>query len=251
MYYNVALCLYFVLVIKYNWMERKFAACIKWMHALVLAVAFILAFLSIPFHVGDYRWCYIQNPPYAESRLPGILLFILPVSVSIIMITCLSISVVWYVRKTERRVERFSVKQGSAGISPLLKKTLYLSFFFVGAFYIVWPIMFASFIMRPTSSNYWFYVVAAILGPSQGIFNCLIFFQRKKRALSAMLSTIPVVSWISTMWGSSEMTISRSSFFDSSLGLSKNKATECDEGHSVGLSPPSIDEAQQWDIERI
>jgi hypothetical protein len=46
--------------------------------------------------------------------------------------------------------------------------------------------MFDSFMMRPTQQNYWFYALAAILGPSQGIFNALIFLQRKRKSLAAM-----------------------------------------------------------------
>lgn len=209
MYYNVALSAYFLFMIKYNWTERKLVAVSKYIHGIVLVTGVALACSSIPFHLGDYRWCYLQNPPYADSSLPGIFFFIVPVSLCILMITVMTGMVVLFVRFTEKKAARYSAKQRDepAAMSALLKRLLFQSFFYVGAFYVVWPVMFASFMVRPTPSNYWFYVVAAILGPSQGIFNAVIFFQRKKRALKSMLNVKPFLSKISTVFmkRSSEM----------------------------------------------
>lgn len=200
MYYNVVLSAYFLCMIKYNWTERKLVTVSKYVHVIVLVVGAALASASIPFHLGDYRWCYLQNPPYADSSLPGIFLFIVPVSLCILMITVMTVMVVLFVRFTEKRASRFSAKNGDdpGAMSALMKRMLFQSFFYVGAFYVVWPVMFASFMMRPTPSSYWFYVVAAILGPSQGICNAIIFFQRKKRALKSMFDAKSFFSKVGT-----------------------------------------------------
>jgi len=139
-------------------------------------LGFGLAFGSIPFHLGDYRMCYIQTKPYATSELPGYLFMIIPVSMSILAITCLTISVVYYVFKTERQSRNISARQEQL---TLTKRTMWQSLFFLGGFYVVWPVFFVSFLARPRPSNYWFYVLASLLCPSQGIFNAFVYFRRR------------------------------------------------------------------------
>ena len=66
-YYSVLLCVYFLLVVKYDWSERKFNKVAKWVHLGVGAVGFIMVCAVIPFARPDWRWCYLDTPPQATS----------------------------------------------------------------------------------------------------------------------------------------------------------------------------------------
>ena len=55
-YYSVFLCVYFLLVVKYNWTERKFNKVAKWVHLGVGTVGLIMACDVIPFAHLDWRW---------------------------------------------------------------------------------------------------------------------------------------------------------------------------------------------------
>ena len=70
-YYSVLLCVYFLLVAKHNWTERKFSKVAKWVHLGVVAFSLIMAFAVISFASPDWRWCYIATTPQAASWMPG------------------------------------------------------------------------------------------------------------------------------------------------------------------------------------
>ena len=54
---------------------------------------------------------------------------------------------------------------------------------FLAVFYAVWPIQFAAFVVPTVPSNYWIYLLAAILGPLQGFLNALVVFCRDKKSI--------------------------------------------------------------------
>mmetsp|Transcript_22700 Transcript_22700/g.32501 ORF Transcript_22700/g.32501 Transcript_22700/m.32501 type:complete len:225 (-) Transcript_22700:61-735(-) len=136
--------------------------------------------------------CYIQTKPYAPSELPGFLFMIVPVSMSILAITCLTTSVVYYVFVTERQSCHTSARQEQLALT---KKTLWQSLLFLCGFYVVWPVFFVSFLARPRLSNYWFYVLASLLCPSQGIFNALVYFRRRNTVSLSYLSRVVKINW--------------------------------------------------------
>lgn len=167
-----------------TWMDREEVQKIaKWAHASVIAVGLIMASASIPFHFGSWRWCYILRPPFRESYVPSVMFFVLPVSLAIVAITVATSMMVWYVRTQERKTMKMSMTKS---VAKLTKKTFWQSLWYLMVFYLVWPISFATYLMWITPSNYWFYVVAAILGPSQGIGNALVFFNKKRATLKKM-----------------------------------------------------------------
>jgi hypothetical protein len=51
----------------------------------------------------------------------------------------------------------------------MASRTFWQSLWFLLAFYLVWPVMFSTFVLEPNPRNYWFYVVGSVLGPSQGM----------------------------------------------------------------------------------
>lgn len=159
----------------------------KWIvHGTLFFVGLVLSFAAIPFIERDYRWCYIGWPPIGTTYTPGIVLFILPVGISILIITVLTAMLVCFVGKLERKTARHSLTSGTRG--SLASKTLWQSVWFLLAFYVVWPVTCSTYIMPMHPDLYWWYVIAAILSPAQGFFNACVFFSRHRRKIHASVA---------------------------------------------------------------
>ena len=103
-HYSLLLWIYFLLVVKYNWTERKFSKFAKWVHLGVISASLIMVFAVIPFATPDWRWCYLESPSQAASWWPGAVFFIAPVSIYIIAMTVLSTVIfVRYVQQVYRK----------------------------------------------------------------------------------------------------------------------------------------------------
>ena len=165
LFYNVALCAYFLLVVKYQWRESKFCKVNKWIHLGICSLGLGLAFGVIPFAFPDWKWCYLGPPVITGSILPGIFFFMLPIGLSIVSMTVFTILLLNYVRKIEGNTPR---RLGGTNRPSLAKRTLWQSCWFLLVFYIVWPIQFIAFVVEITEDTYWLYVLAALLGPLQG-----------------------------------------------------------------------------------
>jgi hypothetical protein len=166
-YYNVALSTYFLLVIKHDWSDQRLQRISKYAHTGLVGVGLVLAFASIPFHEPNYRWCYVAWPPIETSYVPGLVFFLAPVGLCILVITILTIQLVHYVYKVDKRSKAKSF-QKTAGKS-MASRTFWQSLWYLGAFCLVWPVMFSTFVLEPTPHNFWFFIAGSVLGPSQGM----------------------------------------------------------------------------------
>ena len=191
-YYNVLLCAYFLLVVKYDWTERKFSKIAKWVHLGAVAIGLIMAFAVIPFASPDWRWCYLGTPPQTASWLPGVFFFIIPVALCILAMTVLTVIFVRHVQQVYRKTQSKSMHGKGQGKGSkrgsLASRTFWQSVWFLAAFYAVWPIQFAAFVVPTVPSNYWIYVLAAILGPLQGFLNALVVFSRDRESIQRRVS---------------------------------------------------------------
>ena len=189
-YYNVLLCAYFLLVVKYDWTERKFNKIAKWVHLGAVAVGMIMAFAVIPFASPDWRWCYLGTPPQAVSVLPGLFFFIIPVALCILAMTVLTVIFVRHVQQVYRKTQSKTMKGKAKGQKrvSLASRTFWQSVWFLAVFYAVWPIQFAAFVVPTVPSNYWIYLLAAIFGPLQGFLNALVVFCRDRRSIQRRAS---------------------------------------------------------------
>jgi hypothetical protein len=167
MFYNVALSTYFLLVIKYDWSDRRFQQIGKYVHTGLVFIGLALAFASIPFHEPGYRWCYIGWPPIGSSYVPGLVFFILPVGLCILVITVLTVQLVRYVNQVDKKSRRTSLSK-KEGSSSMANRTFWQSLWYLAAFYLVWPVMLSTFVLRPSPQNFWFYIAGSLLVPSQG-----------------------------------------------------------------------------------
>lgn len=190
-YYNVALCLYVLFVVKYNWTERKFKKVRIWMHGGVLLVGITMSIAVLPFVTPNWRWCYVNRPPVVESWLPGIFFFILPIGISILGMTVLMAFLVYYVRETEGK-SRHRTFSGNdrPNRRSLTSRTLRQSLYFLAAFYTVWPIQFVPLVIPLVQQTYWVYILAALLGPLQGFLNAGVVLCRDRKRVLECLDTV-------------------------------------------------------------
>ena len=212
-YYSVLLCVYFLLVVKYDWTERRFNKVAKWVHLGVGTIGLIMAFAVIPFASPDWRWCYLGTPPQAASWLPGLFFFVIPVALCILAMTVLTVIFVRHVQQVYRKTQSKSMKQNRKGKGQkrgsLASRAFWQSVWFLAVFYAVWPLQFAAFVVPTVPSNYWIYLLAAIFGPLQGFLNALVVFCRdrksiQRRANQSLKKLLPQRSTKSTNTGSSE-----------------------------------------------
>ena len=210
-YYSLVLWVYFLLVVKYNWTERKFSKVTKWVHLGVVAVALIMAFAVIHFVSPDYRWlCYLASPHGDYNSWAGVVFFIIPVARCMIAMTVLTVIFVRYVLKVHRKTQSKTMQRKGRQRRSLASRTVWQSVWFLLVFYAVWLIQFAAFSIPRTSSNYWLFVLPAIFAPLQGFLNALVVFCRDRKSMQRRVSqsTKKLLSLFSTTFtsaGSSEV----------------------------------------------
>jgi hypothetical protein len=167
MYYNVVLSMYFLLIVKHDWQDRRFQVIGKYVHAGIIFVGLGLAFASIPYQEPNYRWCYVAWPPIGGSYTPGLVFFIVPVGLCILALTILTVMLVKHVNQVENKTRGKSLST-KVSANSMASRTFWQSLWFLAAFYLVWPVLFATFIMPHVPENFWLLVVGSVLGPSQG-----------------------------------------------------------------------------------
>lgn len=106
-FYNVALCIYYKLVIVHSWRNARLEAVRVWLLVVPLALGFSLAFAGIPFYVTQIFGCYVPNYPI-KDKWPVVGPFaILPICGSILAITGLTVSICWHVIINARRSRKW------------------------------------------------------------------------------------------------------------------------------------------------
>lgn len=183
-YYSVILCIYFILIVKYSWTERKFKKVRKWVHLGVLAIGISMSLAVMPYVTVDWRLCYVSKPPILQSWLPSIVFFLLPVGMCLLGMTLLMAFFVKFVREVESKTSSSRFSRGDArSRRSLTTRTFWQSLYFLAAFYTVWPIQFIAFIVPVAEHNSWLYLLAALFGPRQGFLNALVFFCRDGKSI--------------------------------------------------------------------
>ena len=142
-FYNVSLGIYYTLVVAYGWKEFQLRRIRVYMHIGPLLVGFGLAFGAI----ASYHWfeygCHIL--PTSDGPLWQVLVFvILPLGISIGAITFSMFLVYWKVRSQAAKTKKWSFGVGKA--SKLEQAVFWQCFYYVLAFYISWPILFAVYL---------------------------------------------------------------------------------------------------------
>lgn len=178
MYYNVALSMYYLLVICYNWKEHQFKRLHKWTHAILITVGLGMAFGAFPFVGPQVGICGLLEPPAAPSLLPVAFFVTAPIAIVLTTLTVNMVLICWKVYRQQRRAQRWMAEANMA----LTRRVFWQSFWYILAFYVTLPyLIFSHNLSFPTRLHYEVNLAfTAILAPAQGFLNSLVYFQRSK-----------------------------------------------------------------------
>ena len=185
MLYNLFLSLYFFLVIVHGWREQRFAKMIPWAHAGAIGLGLAMAGGSIPFVQPQFGVCGIL-PPLTEEQWQISLLFTMPVSIALVVLTLVTARICWKVYSQSRKASKWLAGKGLS----ITRKVFWQSFCYVLAFYVTLPFLLLSFYIpyESEAGGFWVFAVAAVLAPLQGMMNAFVYFQRNK-------GIIDIVGW--------------------------------------------------------
>ena len=183
-YYSLLLLVCFLLVVKYNWTERKFSKVACWVHLGIITLSLIMALAVIPFATPNWRYCYLES----RGAL-NIVFYTIPVALCLLAMTVLTVIFVRYVKQVHRKTLSKSMKGQGKQRGSLASRTVRQSgVWFLAVFYLVWPIQFTTFVFPTVPRYYWIWVLTAILGPLQGFLNALVVFCRDRKSMQRRVS---------------------------------------------------------------
>lgn len=191
-YMNVSLAVYYYLVIKLGYEERRLKK-IRWpLFLFPILVGLAFAFAGIPFYDSLNLWC--NN---TASYWPDI-----PVAIAIGLATIIMVLVCWDVYSKEKASAKWR-PGGTGGRQTLSSQVFWQSFFYLFAFYLTWPPYLAlqyAWAGGSALTNYGLVLTAATLVPLQGFWNMLVYirprhWKKAKNALSSRRSkTAPITT---------------------------------------------------------
>jgi len=196
-FYNMALSIYYFLVIKYGVRESRLQKHRLWFHVPALLVGFSLAFAGIPFYDAVYMICIVPprvdyaslldiNDTQMSNALAAFLPFetnivitfftIVPIMIVFVVGTCSLALVYLHVWKQDRAANRWRMSRGR---NNALSSAVFWQFvFYTLSFLLSWPIYFAAnFDAAENYDNYNFWVALLILFPLQGFWNAAVYFR--------------------------------------------------------------------------
>jgi len=185
MFYNAALSIYYLLVIKYQWKHARLQKVEKWMHIIPLSVGLLSAIIALC--LGVYNpagWnCWIApNPDGSKASLATMLRFVmfyLPLWVCIAFSLLNMFRMYLHVKKEEKKSAKWKTYRGSKfkkfkHTQAVAKQgqLYFLAFIFPWAF----PTIYRIYLIKENPPD-WVLVVAATMIPCQGIFNTFVYFR--------------------------------------------------------------------------
>jgi hypothetical protein len=200
-FYNMSLSFYFLLVVRYGMRENQLKKLQLWFHIPALIVGFALAFGGIPFYANDFWGCYIPPPPLVEDYRYIVIFAVVPICTAIAILTVNTGLVYWAVRKQmiAARKWRINIKPKTPSLAESLasstnpdasgrssemrqtviqkmeRQTFWQALFYLGAFYLTWPILVASNLNSNAGTVYPFMIIVFTLAPLQGFLNFLLY----------------------------------------------------------------------------
>lgn len=175
-FYNLLLAVYFLLLIKYNWKERRFRQYRNYFHLPILAIGVALAGGCLPYIVPQLGFCYIAIPPEYPNRIPISMFFAIPTSLALLLIIICSFVMCYHVYTTERTSRQYSITKRNLALT---KKVCWQSLFYCGIFVLTLPILMLNYYVNFRGQvAFYQFLLSALLAPSQGFWNSLIYFQR-------------------------------------------------------------------------
>jgi hypothetical protein len=231
--YNSSLALFYLMIIKYNWTNKKLGCIEKAVHAFILIFAVGTSIVLLPLkqynHVGAV--CWVVGTPQGcghstniPSDIPcdrgdyaylyGLLLFYGPLWVCVLLCIIFLTIIFFEVKKTHERLSRYGhqrhrlSRSGSDTKLVASQSLLYtLSFFITWTPSTIWSVAHWFNITAP-----WLDICSATIEPLQGFINLLVFVRRRPRSKekirSVLRKILPCFTFGTTiMFGESMTTI--------------------------------------------
>eukprot|EP00980_Cylindrotheca_fusiformis_P023360 scaffold10413_cov130-Cylindrotheca_fusiformis.AAC.4 len=180
MMFNLLLSLYFWLTVSRGWKEHQMKRIRLPIYCVVVFVWIGIALGGIPLYEPSLYVCGLPIPPFA-SWYPVIFFFFVPYAICLTGVTVATIMLFLSVYKLERSASRWrlAVRSGSDSMTEMV---FWRCFWYLLAFYIPWPMYFASFFVELAEPNYVFWLLLQICLPIQGFCNSLIYYHRSFRS---------------------------------------------------------------------
>jgi hypothetical protein len=222
-FYNMSLSFYFMLVVRFGMKENQLKKLQLWLYIPPLIVGFALAFGGIPYYGNVFFVCYIAPPPLVEDYRYIVIFAVVPICTAIVILTFNTGLVYWAVRKQMIAARKWRIRvvlrpnrtpsaentnaSGALSILPdasgvgeqsrnfgsempqtviqkMERQTFWRALFYLGAFYLTWPILIASNLNSYVSQSFPAVITVLILAPLQGFINFLLYARpRIQRAL--------------------------------------------------------------------
>ena len=177
-YFNAMMAVYFWLVVAKGWTEDRLKKVRARAYALIMVVGVGVALGGIPLYKPLFLTCYVGYPPLtAESWIPVTFFYLIPIGVSIFVVTFATVALFLSVYRLEVAAAKWRLTKRSGGNS-MTDQVFWRCFWYLLAFYVPFPIQFASYFVNFTEDNYPFYLALCVMVPLQGILNCLVYYQR-------------------------------------------------------------------------
>lgn len=197
MFFNTSLTLYYMLTISQGWTESRIRRVRVYLLAIPFGLGIVLACAGIPAYVALGHACWLPSlfitGLFGFTPLYSIFVGVVPICVAIAAITLMQARIFYFVRQSEQQMLkwRFSRRKldangsGNTTISMTEreKKVFWQSALYVFSFYITWPVVLTSLLVKPDryedplSVAYKVDSAASFLWPLQGFFTCIIYFR--------------------------------------------------------------------------
>jgi hypothetical protein len=170
---NLALAVYYMLVIIYGWREHRTQKYRLWIIGLPLFIGLGLACAAIPFSGSLYfNICYVDN------AIALIFLVTIPISIVTFLATAIMFTIYWKVYHQERRVRRWVV---GSNVQSLPRKVFWQGFWYLLCFYVSWPVVLVIVNVWEGTlyDNFGFLCTAMFVMPLQGFLNFVAYTRQR------------------------------------------------------------------------
>ena len=236
------LCIYFMLLIRYKWSERR----LRRMELVMrMIICFIFVISLVPLFYDAYNptpvTCWIQAYPIGCStstsdefkctrgaKIKWLRFFYMVVPIVFNMITIFVTMSLLYasVRKQDQVDSRYTRSSNNQPSSRRSRKVFVKVVWFIGSFCLVWiPIFLNSVAMSYNYYNFWLFIISIVMIPLQGFFNAIIYNYEKLKNTDFMRRT----SLLRIMGRGSAESVARAATIVANLDtLSENNLMEND-----------------------
>ena len=211
--YNACLAIYYLLVLKFKWSERKIRAIEKYMHSLPTGFGFVTSILGaiLTLYNSAGMFCHIASAPFycrkwdlscdrgEYSHILVWVFFFGPIWACVLVTTISMAAVSMHVKKEEKASRRWRSASFLSGdndhAKQLSTQVFWQCVLYVSVFYLTWVfptihrILLSTNLLIPgDKASFWVVFFTAMIMPLQGFLNFFIYLYpryARKRSLDA------------------------------------------------------------------